>query len=124
GLPRNGWRPDMTRSIGWGMVSGSVAALAATLLLVNAPTFVSAQRPAAVPDARPPASLPQRARLIRLPDADRKPGARRARVAQPPPLPAGERSARNVPGEGPLALLILCAALWLATRRRPLLEAR
>jgi hypothetical protein len=94
------------------VVGGSVAALAATLLFVNAALTSDTDRPTAAASASVTESapmLPRRARLVRLPDR-------------------GEESAapdmyRVSWGQtaGLLALLGL-SSLWLASRRRRRVE--
>lgn len=125
-----------------GKVCASAAALAAAFLFVGADGILS--HPETTPHARPAASLPQRARLVRL-DAPERHEQSSPKEARPftlslsqreegpqdaaprstgPLSPRGEgggEGARHDAAEirNTLALLALgCLVLWLAARRR------
>lgn len=114
-----------------GLVGGGAAALAAALLFADDGKHPP---PPAEAGSRPAASQPQRARLIRLDDGDRLREAGVSPVSAPatasarqPPLPdALPHGAAALPTrDGLLALLVLaCATLWLAARRRIAVETR
>lgn len=95
------------------VVGGSVAAVAATLLFVNASRALDATGHefvrAAAPVGRAAPMLPRRARLVRLPDRD---------DTAPETLRFASDGKAGVP-----ALIGACAVLWLARRRRLLAEA-